>query len=1399
MFRPPARGPGGRRGWGDTLVLGLGGFSNAIGALSGSGTITNTAAATTATLTVTGGGTFAGAIQDGGPGQVAALALNGPGQTLTLSGASNSYSGTTTVAAGTLLVNGAITGTGAVNVGGTLGGAGSLAGAVTVNGGGTITAGTLGSVGTLTVGSLTFNGGTYQANLSGNTSDTLVSSGAINLNGGSAGSFRLNSVGGTTSAGTVFTLIRNTGSGAIGNPPLTGASEGGSVTVNGLAAFFSYAGGNGRSFTLTVRGAPTFGGSGNLTLQRVVAGSVDNLQLLQGGSVIDARPISSVSSPIAVDGAANTALTIDYTASGGFFQRDVTFTGSSNTNALLIKGNPAGGFGAITFNDSGPHSGTIQNYADPAGTLLLNTIAYSQLLPLTNTGTATNIIVNLPAGAVGASLQDDAGGAGNNTSELASTNGTFETTDFTDPTGSLTANAGGGSDTLTTAANFAGDFKAGLTLNGTAATDQVTLNALTLTSGTGMLSVTANTINVNGVVDNTAVAGSSVTLSAGSAISEGAGGAINTTGTLTTSSVTGMALGGANAVGSFNAANTTSGNIALTNTAPTLTVTGISQTGGGNVNVTSTGNLTIAGGAVSAGGTGVVTLSTVASAGDIDVNAAVSSGSGNVIVQSGRNIVFGAGGSVTTGGNVFLTSTSAAGTVTQATPATSVTATDGNLAIAAGGGAGTAAQAFLCNVNTLTSNSGASNGSQWVADTATTHLDVANALNAGTGNLTLTAGTFLIAGSAGGNALADSSPVVVNAPAVLNLGGNSETIAALAGTGSVRIPGAGNNLTTNGNNSSTVFSGAIGGPSPGDAGGLVKAGTGTLTLSGLNSYTGPTNLNAGTLTVASPGDLNDTGAAAGGAVNLNTAGVLLNGTGTVKGQVTVVRSTFAGSSQVQGVTVTLPTASGGTGITVQPGATFVQVGTTAGVTVNGGNAASTGVLVPGGGSALIENSSILGHNVDVNVNGGTAALQGDTLTPGSGNLVTGLLVQGGAVVDAGQLTASATPLANGPGGNVGPYGDITGLFSPTGVPLGTSRHSSGGNTFGTTSNPYTLDTAATATLNPGPRIPQAIRNENTGAAPFGPLSNGVEQSFDYGAAGPQLGRMDVTAQNDIWNGNANLPLFQVEQLIFHDVDDNRVGFVTCGTASTQSPVVVGTVDYSANFGLSNLQGGTGTLNPGAGSGTGDPNFAAGQKSMIRNIRVTFSSFVFLDPNLQAPTTNRGLNLIEVNGPAFLPGNTNPANGRLIHANVAGAVYNRSTGAYTVIYGFSGPGTEYGSLEDGNYQLTFNENAIQGGGPGGPGLATAGDPFAARAAQFFRFFGDSNGNRVVDNSAVSAFLVAYRSRQGFTANYRAYFDFNGDGYVDSVDYYQFLRRRNCNGQSNPHGYQLNADGTVTPMP
>jgi hypothetical protein len=196
---------------------------------------------------------------------------------------------------------------------------------------------------------------------------------------------------------------------------------------------------------------------------------------------------------------------------------------------------------------------------------------------------------------------------------------------------------------------------------------------------------------------------------------------------------------------------------------------------------------------------------------------------------------------------------------------------------------------------------------------------------------------------------------------------------------------------------------------------------------------------------------------------------------------------------------------------------------------------------------------------------------------------------------------------------------------------------------------------------------------------------------------------------------------------------------------------------------------------------GDPNFNAGQKSVIRNLRVTYSGYVFLDPNLQSPTSNRGLDLVKLNGPYGAPANT------LIHAVVASTVYNRVTGAYTVIYGFSGPGTEFGSLEDGNYSLQFNESAIQGGGPGGPGLAPAGDPFATQAALFWRFFGDIFGNRIVNDSNLTAFRQAYRWTIGASA-YRAAFDFDGNGVVDVNDYYQFQRR---------YHLKLNPDGTTSP--
>ena len=101
------------------------------------------------------------------------------------------------------------------------------------------------------------------------------------------------------------------------------------------------------------------------------------------------------------------------------------------------------------------------------------------------------------------------------------------------------------------------------------------------------------------------------------------------------------------------------------------------------------------------------------------------------------------------------------------------------------------------------------------------------------------------------------------------MNGNTETVGSLAGTGNVSLGTA--TLTAGGNNTTTTYSGVISG-----TGGLTKAGTGTMTLSGANTFSGATTVNAGTL------DVGGTGTTLGSTslIMLNTGGtLLLTGTG----------------------------------------------------------------------------------------------------------------------------------------------------------------------------------------------------------------------------------------------------------------------------------------------------------------------------------------------------------------------------------------------------------------------------------------------------------------------------------------------------------------------------------------
>jgi autotransporter-associated beta strand protein len=198
---------------------------------------------------------FSGIIQDTG-----SLLKIGTG-TLTISGA-DTYTGATTVTAGTLMLNnrtGSATGTGPVNVAaGTLGGKGIIAGAVTIgtgSGTGAVLAPSVGSNQPVTFTlkkALTFKADstyTYKLNAGNAKADQVIAKG-VSIESGAQFVF-LPKGNQTLTVGTVFTAINNTAatpiSGTFANLP-----DGSIFTVGRNNFQVSYEGGTGNDLTLTV-------------------------------------------------------------------------------------------------------------------------------------------------------------------------------------------------------------------------------------------------------------------------------------------------------------------------------------------------------------------------------------------------------------------------------------------------------------------------------------------------------------------------------------------------------------------------------------------------------------------------------------------------------------------------------------------------------------------------------------------------------------------------------------------------------------------------------------------------------------------------------------------------------------------------------------------------------------------------------------------------------------------------------------------------------------------------------------------------------------------------------------------------------------------------------------------
>jgi outer membrane autotransporter protein len=300
-----------------------------------------------------------------------------------------------------------------------------------------------------------------------------------------------------------------------------------------------------------------------------------------------------------------------------------------------------------------------------------------------------------------------------------------------------------------------------------------------------------------------------------------------------------------------------------------------------------------------------------------------------------------------------------------------------------------------------------------------------------TGPTTVASGT-LQAGAA--YVLSPYSAYTVNGGATLDLGNASQSIASLAGAGSVTL-GVGT-LTTGTFGTSTLFSGVISG-----SGGLVKAGDNVMTLAGPNTYTGGTTISGGTLQLGNGGT-----------------------TGSIVGDVTNSGSLVFNRSDAS----TFPGAISGTGSVVQQGSGTTIL--TANNTYTGGTSISAGTLQLGNGGTtgsivgdVANNGSLVFDRSDVSTFAGTISGTGAITQQGSGTtiLTANNTYSGGTTIQAGMLQI----------GNGGTTGSITGDVTDNGRLIfdrsdtvtfpgvisgsGSVKQLGGGTTIFTSANTYT--------------------------------------------------------------------------------------------------------------------------------------------------------------------------------------------------------------------------------------------------------------------------------------------------------------------------------------------------------
>jgi fibronectin-binding autotransporter adhesin len=232
---------------------------------------------------------------------------------------------------------------------------------------------------------------------------------------------------------------------------------------------------------------------------------------------------------------------------------------------------------------------------------------------------------------------------------------------------------------------------------------------------------------------------------------------------------------------------------------------------------------------------------------------------------------------------------------------------------------------------------------------------------------------------------AGSSTLTMVSPASIDMNGLTNKINGLTGNGSIDnlAPATASTLTLGNNNANGNFSGTINSSAGSVA--LIKIGTGTLTLSGSNSYSGGTTLSAGTLLVSNPRSLGTNGLTIdGGTLNLATnlfisslagaGGTIANNANTATNIITLTGSdaTICAANIING--------TGGVGLSLPAGT----------LTLSGNSTYTGGTYVGNGATFAIPNGPAAVGGFIIATNGATLSLSGGGATPGTPNSVTTL-------------------------------------------------------------------------------------------------------------------------------------------------------------------------------------------------------------------------------------------------------------------------------------------------------------------------------------------------------------------------------------------------------------------------